>query len=189
MRALVETINQTLRNIGTGPGQVLLETIESFEELTLTDQERICALASSIANSALTYHSTRVDSYLDAIRMAAMAIALEILPPPPTVGAFPTLGHIAAGADLLSGGLHHLIDALYREAIGMEDRLIAEIALYARLLGRHDPNTVQTVLRGIDDALSHPDFVEGDLVAVPLGDPSKIDVTMPLEHMPVLGVA
>lgn len=189
MRALVETINQTLRNIGTGPGQVLLETIESFEELALTDQERLSALASSIASSALAYHSTRVESYLDAIRMSAMAIALEILPPPPTVGAFPTLGHIAEGADLLSGGLHHLIDALYSEAIGMEDRLIAEIALYARLLGRHDPNTVQTVLRGIDDALNHPDFAEGDLVAVPLGDPSKIDATMPLENMPILGVA
>jgi hypothetical protein len=71
----------------------------------------------------------------------------------------------------------------------MEDRIIAEIALYARLLGRHDPNTVQTVLRGIDDALQHPDFVEGDLVAVSLADPTRIDAAMPLEQMPILGVA
>lgn len=189
MRALVETINQTLRNIGAGPGRVLLETIESFEEMTLTDQERISALASSIAGSALAYHSTRVDSYLEAIGDSAMEIALEILPPPPSIGAFPTLGHIAEGADLLSGGLHELIDVLYSESIGMEDRIIAEIALYARLLGRHDPNTVQMVLRGIDDALQHPDFVEGDLVAVSLGDPARIDFSMPLEQMPVLGVA
>jgi hypothetical protein len=189
LRALVETINQTLRNIGMGPGRILLETIESFEELTLTDQERISALASSIAGSALAYHSNRIDSYLDAIRVSAMAIALEILPPPPSIGAFPTLGHIAEGADLLSGGLHELIDVLYSEAVGTEDRVIAEIALYARLLGRHDPNTVQAVLVGVDDALQHPDFVEGDLVAVAIGDPSKIAANLPLEHMPILGVA
>lgn len=189
MRTLVDTINQTLRNIGVGPGRVLLETIESFEEMTLTDQERISALASSIAGSALAYHSTRVSGYLDAIRVSAMAIALEILPPPPAVGGLPALGHIAEGADLLSGGLHHLIDLLYSEAIGVEDRVIAEIALYARLLGRHDPNTVQTVLRGVGDALNHPDFAEGDLVAVCLGDPSKIDAARPLEEMPILGVA
>lgn len=189
MRALVDTINQTLRNIGAGPGRVLMDTIESFEEMTLTDQERISALASSIASSALAYHSTRVAGYLDAIGFSAMAIALEILPPPPSVDAFPTLGHIAEGADLLSGGLDHLIDALYSEAISMEDRIIAEIALYARLLGRHDPNTIQTVLRGIDDAMKHPDFVEGDLVAVALGDPARIDASMPLDQMPILGVA
>jgi hypothetical protein len=189
LRALVETINQTLRNIGAGPGRVLLDTIESFEEMRLTDQERISALASSIANSALAYHSTRVAGYLDAIGVSAMAIALEILPPPPSIGPFPAVGQIAEGADLLSGGLHHLIDALYSEAIGIEDRVIAEIALYARLLGRHDPNTVQTVLRGIGDALQHPDFVEGDLVAVALGDPAQIDASMPLDQMPILGVA
>ncbi len=189
MRDLVDTINQTLRNIGVGPGRILIETIESFEEMTLTDQERISALASAIAGSALAYHSTRVASYLDAIRVSALAIALEILPPPPAIGAYPTLVHIAEGADLLSGGLHHLIDELYSEAIGMEDRIIAEIALYARLLGRHDPNTVQAVLSGVDDALQHPDFVEGDLVAVPLGDPFHIDAAMPLEQMPILGVA
>jgi len=189
LRALVETINQTLRNIGVGPGRVLLETIESFEEMTLTDQERISALASAIAGSALAYHSTRVASYLDAIRVSAMAIALEILPPPPAIGAYPTLGHIAEGADLLSGGLQHLIDMLYSEAIGLEDRIIAEIALYARLLGRHDPNTVHAVLAGVDDALRHPDFAEGDLVAVSLGDPARIDGSMPLEQMPILGVA
>ena len=189
MRDLVETINQTLRNIGVQPGRVLLETIESFEGMTLTDQERISALASSIASSAIAYHATRVAGYLDAIRTSAMAIALEILPPPPAIGAFPTLNHIAEGADLLSGGLHHLIDVLYSEAIGMEDRIIAEIALYARLLGRHDPNTVQAVLHGVEDALRHPGFVEGDLVAVPLGAPARIDASLPLDQMPILGVA
>lgn len=189
LRALVETINQTLRNIGVGPGRVLLDTIESFEEMALTDQERISALASSIASSALAYHSTRIAGYLEAIRFSAMAIALEILPPPPVLNDFPTLGHIAEGADLLSGGLQHLIEALYSASIGIEDRIIAEIALYARLLGRHDPGTVQTVLRGVDDALNHPDFVEGDLVAVTLADPSRIDLSLPLEQMPTMGVA
>lgn len=189
MRALVETINQTLRNIGVGPGRVLLDTIESFEEMALTDQERISALASSIASSALAYHSTRIAGYLDAVRVSAMAIALEILPPPPVVDAFPTVGHIAEGADLLSCGLHHLIEALSTASVGMEDRIIAEIALYARLLGRHDPSTVQAVLRGIDDALNHPDFAGGDLVAVALADPSRIDLSLPLEQMPTVGIA
>ncbi len=190
MRAVVETINQTLRNIGVGPGRVLIETIESFEEMTLTDQERISALASAIAGSALTYHSTRIQSYLDAIRVAAMAIALEILPPPPTIGgACPALGHIADGADLLSAGLHHLIEALCSASIGIEDRVVAEIALYARLLGRHDANTVESTLRGVDDALNHPEFVEGDLVAVVLPDRFRLDLSLPLEQLPTLGVA
>ncbi|HEV2675580.1 MAG TPA: hypothetical protein VGV37_13635 [Aliidongia sp.] len=189
MRALVETINQTLRNIGLGPGRVLLETIESFEELSLSDQERVSALASSIANSALAYHRTRIAGYLDAIRGSAMTIALEILPPPPVADSCPLLGNIAEGADLLSSGLNQLIDALCLASICMEDRIIAEIALYARLLGRHDPNTVQIVLRGIDEALSHPDFATGDLVAVALVDPSPLDLSLPLDRMPTLGVA
>jgi len=189
LRALVETINQTLRKLGAGPGRVLIETIDTFEGLQLTDQERLSALASSIAHSALAYHATRVESYLDAIRTSAMAIALEILPPPPSVEAFPTLGHIAEGADLLTAGLSDLLEALFVEAIGMEDRVITEVALYARLLGRHDPNAIETVLRGIDDALQQPDFSEGDLVSIPLGEPMRIDLTMPLKDMPILGIA
>jgi len=189
LRAIVQTINQTLRNIGTGPGRVLMETIDAFEGLALTDQERLSALASSIANSALTYHSTRIRAYLDAIQASAMAIALEILPPPPAVGAFPAVGLIAEGADLLSGGLQHLIEALHSASIGAEDRAITEIALYARLLGRHDANTVQAVLRGIDDALTHPDFAEGDLVAISLADPFRVDLSQSLETMPTLGIA
>ncbi len=190
MHAVVETINQTLRKIGIGPGRVLIETIESFEELTLTDQERLSALASSIANSALAYHSTRASSYLDAIRVTATAIALEILPPPPTTTtARPGLGRISEGADLISAGLNHLIDLLYSASISMEDRIVAEIALYARLLGRHDAHTVELTLRGVDEALNHPDFVEGDLVAVMLPDRHCLDLSLPLDQLPTLGVA
>ncbi|GGF25872.1 hypothetical protein GCM10011611_34900 [Aliidongia dinghuensis] len=189
MRAVVEAINQTLRNIGSEPGRVLLDTIESFESMALTDEERISALASSIANSAVAYHGTRIDGYLTALRVSSMAIALELLPPPPSAGATPALGHIAEGADILSCGLHHLLDALYSASIGVEDRIVAEIALYARLLGRHDPNTVQMVLQGVDDAVNHPDFAEGDLVAVTITDPFRLDLTLPLDQLPTLGVA
>jgi hypothetical protein len=185
----MRTINQTLHNIGFGAGRVLLDTIESFESMELTDQERVSAIASAIAGCALAYHGSRIAGYLDAIRASALEIALAILPAAPTTTGAPALGRIAEGAELLSGGLEQLLDALSNAAIGLEDRVVAEIALYARLLGRHDPNTVLNALRGVDDALNHPDFTEGDLIAVLPIDAGPIDPTMPLDGMPILGIA
>ena len=52
--------------------------------------------------------------------------------------------------------------------VGIQDRLVTELAVVARLLGQHDANTIHMTLMTVSDSLADPDYQPGELILVPL---------------------
>jgi hypothetical protein len=178
-----------LTNIGRETRDLLIETIESFNTLELSDEEQVCAIASALATCALGSHRRHVAKYLEAVRVWAQELAGHISPAPPRLRTLPISRRVAAGADLLSEGAEQLIDAMRDSGIGLQDRLVAELTLFTRLLGQQDANTINIVIQSVGDAISVPDFRDGDIVSVPLRDPAPSTLSISLQDMTPRGTA
>jgi hypothetical protein len=188
MGSLLETIDRTLTNIGREPRDLLIETIDAFSTLELSDEEQVCAIASALASCALSSHRRHVAKYLEAVRVWALELAGEVSPAPPKLRAQPVPRRVAAAADLLGDGAEQLIEAMRDAGIGLQDRLVAELTLFTRLLGRQDANTINIVVQCIGDAISVAEFRAGDIISVPLRD-MPTDRFVSLEDMVPRGTA
>lgn len=189
MRTLVETIDRTLLNIGREPRDLLFETLLAFDNLGLSDEEEICAVASAIAANAAGAHRRHVARYLDAIKVWAIEMAVDAASPPPRLYSLPAAESVAEGTDLLLAGTQELLDALQAADVSLQDRLVAELTLYTRLLKRHDVNTINLALYRVAEAIAGAGFKQGELVAVPLRETRPIERTDRLEDMMVRGTA
>jgi hypothetical protein len=189
MRSLVETIDRTLLNIGREPRDLLFETIVAFDNLGLSDEEEICAIASALATNAAGTHRRHVARYLDAIKVWAIEMAMDASSPPPRVYATPVPESVAEGADLLLDGTRELLDALEVADASLQDRLVAELTLYTRLLKRHDVNTINLVLHRVAEAMAVMSYRPGELVAVPLREARMTTRTDRLEELTIRGTA
>ena len=65
-------------------------------------------------------------------------------------------------------GLDNLLDGLAQGAANLQDRLVMELSLFARLLGQHDANAVHLTLAAVAEALGDEDYRPGQSVRVPL---------------------
>jgi hypothetical protein len=189
MRSLVETIDITLSNIGREPRDLLFETIVAFDNLGLTDEEEICAIASALASNATGTHRRHVARYLDAIKVWAIEMAIDAAPAPPRVYSLPAPESVAEGTDLLLDGTRELHEALEEADATLKDRLVAELTLYTRLLKRHDVNTINLALNQVTAAAAQPSFKPGELVAVPLRETHALARTDRLEDLIARGTA
>jgi hypothetical protein len=189
MRTLVETIDRTLLNIGREPRDRLFETILAFDNLGLSDEEEICAIASAIASNAAGMHRRHVARYLDAIKVWAVEMAVDAASPPPRLHSLPEPESVAEGTDLLISGTSELLEALEAAEVTLQDRLVAELTLYTRLLKRHDVNTINIALYRVTEATALHDFKPGELVAVPLRESHQIGRADRLEDLMVRGTA
>jgi len=73
-------------------------------------------------------------------------------------------------AELLISGLDSLIDSMAQTSVRIQDRLVTELAVVARLLGQHDANTIHMTLMTVSETLADPAYRPGRMVAVPLHD-------------------
>jgi|HubBroStandDraft_1064217.scaffolds.fasta_scaffold00043_39 hypothetical protein len=189
MRSLVETIDRTLSNIGREPRDLLFETIVAFDNLGLSDEEEICAIASALASNAAGTHRRHVARYLDAIKVWAIEMASAAAPPPPRVFNLPAPESVAEGTDLLREATRELQEVLEAAQATLQDRLVAELTLYTRLLKRHDVNTINLALHQVGEATALRDFKPGELIAVPLRETHALARTDRLEDLTVRGTA
>ena len=67
-------------------------------------------------------------------------------------------------------GSESLVALMMAQEIRTQDRLVTELALVSRLLGRNDANTIHLALSAVDRAIKGPGFRAGALVLVPLRD-------------------
>jgi hypothetical protein len=160
-----------------------------FDNLGLSAEEEICAIASAIASNAAGPHRTHVARYLDAIKVWAVEMAVAAASPPPRLHRLPIPESVVEGTDLLRTGTHELLEALEAANVGLQDRLVAELALYARLLKRHDVNTINIALCRVTEATASNTFKPGELVAVPLRESHAVARTDRLEDLMVRGTA
>jgi hypothetical protein len=160
MTSLAETIDTALAAVGRETEDRLRDLSAEFEALKLADEERVSALATAIAATAVHYHKRHVSAYLDAVRTWALEIAeLRYIPDTST---------IEAAAHRLCEGLDSVIERMRAGGVDVRDRLITELALVTRFLGQHDANTITIAVMAVSRAVSDPLYRPGAVVRVPL---------------------
>lgn len=190
MSSLVDTINTALSAVGPATETRLRELLAEFGELNLGDEERLSALATVIAAAASTHHGRHKSVYLEAVKTWALEIAGALEPAPLRLAGIPIVGPVEEGAEMLISGLDSLIDSMTQSGVRVQDRLVTELAVVARLLGQHDANAIHMTLMTVGDCLADPDYQAGELVHVPLREtvqPLSRDVR--LEALMPRGVA
>jgi hypothetical protein len=168
MSSLVETINTALAAVGPATETRMRELLTEFGELNLGDEDRLSALATVIATAASTHHRRHKQIYLEAVKTWALEIAGALQPAPLRLAGIPASGPVEEGAEILISGLDSLIEAMNQAGVGVQDRLVTELAVVARLLGQHDANTIHMTLMTVGETLADPDYQPGELVPVPL---------------------
>jgi len=168
MSSLAETINSALAAVGPATEGRMRELLAEFGELSLSDEDRLSALATVIAAAAATHHRRHMAVYLEAVKTWSLEIADALEPAPLRFASFPAGGPIEEGAEILISGLDGLIDAMTQAGVGIQDRLVTELAVVARLLGQPDANTIPFTLMTVGRTLADRDYQPGEVVFVPL---------------------
>ncbi len=168
MTSLAETIDTALAAVGRETEDQLRDVSGDFEALELADEERVSALATAVAAIAVQYHKRHVSAYLEAVRTWSLEIAEMVQPAPTELRYMPDTSTIETAARRLYAGLDGVIERMRQEGVDVRDRLITELAVVARFLGQHDPNTITIAVMAVNRALGDPQYRRGAVVRVPL---------------------
>jgi hypothetical protein len=168
MTTLAETIDTALAAVGPETESRLRDVVDGFEALELADEERVSALATTVAAIATQYHKRHVSVYLEAVRTWSLEIAEMLKPAPTELRYIPNSEAIEGAARRLYDGLDAVIERMRTEGVDVRDRLITELAVVTRFLGQHDPNTVTIAMMAVSRALGDPGYQRGTVVRVPL---------------------
>ncbi|HLY54220.1 MAG TPA: hypothetical protein VKS60_01605 [Stellaceae bacterium] len=188
MSTLAVTIDRALNNIGQTARGVLRETVNAFDILPMSDEERLSAIATALAATAIIHHGRHVAKFLDAVRIWSLEAEGERAAPVP----YPECAQaeqVSEAAELISTGTAALLDALDRDGVRLEDRVVAELALYTQLLGRSDLHTVLQTFGAVADAVASPGFRAGYLVRVEVCAWTPVGRDADLAAVPTLGIA
>lgn len=190
MTSLAETIDTALAAVGPETEDQLRDVVSDFEALALADEERLAALATSIAAIAHQHHRRHVPVYLEAVRTWSLEIAALVKPAATELRYIPNCAAIEDAARRFYGGLDGVIDRMQIQGIDVRDRLVTELAVMARFLGQHDGNTISIAIIAVNRALSDPSYRRGAAVQVPLREVSSAGMSAEeLAAMPPQGRA
>ncbi|MBV9522454.1 MAG: hypothetical protein JO010_06660 [Alphaproteobacteria bacterium] len=171
---MAETINSALRSIGPATEDRMRDILADFDNLNLSGEERLSAVATTIAATAHNHHQRHKMVYLDAVRTWSLEISAELSPTPLRLRVRADLERVADGADILVTGIDSLIELMAASAVRTQDRLVTELAVVARLLGQHDARTIHMTLSAVDRALAEETFEPGTVVTVPLRELNRL---------------
>ena len=174
MSSLAETISSALHAVGPATEDRLRDIIADFDGLNLSAEERLSAVASTVAAAAATHHKRHKPVYLDAVRTWSLEIAQELKPSPLRLRLAADAERIAEAADILISGIDSLIELMTAMGARTQDRLVTELALVSRLLGQVDASTIHLALRAVDRAVSAETFQPGAVVMVPLREATSL---------------
>lgn len=170
MNSLAETIECALQAAGSVTENTLRDIVTDFDALSLIEEESVAAVATAIAATAHSRHGRHKAVYLDAVRTWSLEIAAALQPAPPRLRFAVEIERVAEGSHILITGIESLIASMLTKGIRTQDRLVTELALVSRLLGRNDANTIHLALGAIDWALGDDNYHAGALVLVRLRD-------------------
>jgi hypothetical protein len=168
MSTLAQTISRALQSVGPAAEDRMCDILAEFDNLNLSGEERLAAVATTIAATAFTHHRRHRAIYLDAVRTWSLEISASLDPMPLRLRMRADSERIADGAEILIGGVDSLIEMMAASGAGTQDRLVTELAVVSRLLGQNDARTVHMSLSAVDRALGSADFAPGTIVLVPL---------------------
>lgn len=164
--------------------------IEEFSAVPLIEEERLSALASAIAVIAATRHLAHRNLFIEALRGLALELSVAL-------GTVRDLSHglfengpVDDARDILIGGLDGIVARIAEAERSPRRRVVTELVLIARLLGRYSANKVHLALAAAAHALDDPLWHRGDRVAVTLYDAVRpLARTTPLEIVAPRGTA
>jgi hypothetical protein len=168
MSTLADTISNALAAVGPLAESRLRDIFTDFGGLSLGEEDRLSVLATAVATAAATHHARHKSVYLDAVRTWALEISAELQPAPLRLAGSNIGGPVEEGADILISGLDGLIESMTAAGVRVQDRLVTELALVARLLGQHDANAIHFTLMAVGRALDDAAYRPGETVVVPL---------------------
>jgi hypothetical protein len=173
MTSLAQTISSALQAVGHLTEDRLNDIVVEFDALNLIEEERLAAMATTIAATACGRHARHTAIYLEAVRTWSLEIAASLQPPPPHLRFAVELDRVAEGAELLIAGIESLVGFMVGREIRTQDRLVTELAVISRLLGRNDADTIHLALGAVDRAIKLRSFQPGAIVLVPLREASR----------------
>jgi hypothetical protein len=174
MNSLAETIDNALQAAGSVTESRLRDIVADFDGLNLIEEERLAAIATMIAATACARHARHKAVYLEAVRTWSLETAATLQPPPPRQRFTIELERVAEGAEILIAGTESLVTLMMAQGTRTQDRLVTELALVSRLLGRSDANTVHLALGAVERAGKTPGFRRGAVVLVPPRDTTPL---------------
>ncbi|HXP29659.1 MAG TPA: hypothetical protein VN832_01125 [Stellaceae bacterium] len=168
MSTLSETISSALAAAGSAAESRLHDIIAELDGLNLSDDDRLTALASAVAAAAVIYHSGHKAVFLDAVKSWSLEISVGRAGTARRPSGASAKGSSAEGAEILVSGLDALLETLHHVGVRVQDRLVTELALFARLFGCYDAKTIHLALMAAGTALSEASYRPGQMVEVPL---------------------
>src|SRR5258708_38917613 len=142
MSTLAETIISALHRVGPVTEDRLRDIITDFDPRSLTDEERLAAVATTVAATACKHHTRHKGVYLDGVRTWSLEISADLAPAAPRLRYSADIERLSEGAEILISGVDSLIELMFSLVVGTQDRLVTELALVSRLLGQHDAATI-----------------------------------------------
>jgi hypothetical protein len=189
MNSLAETIDNALQAAGSVTENKLRDIVADFDGLNLIEEERLAAIATMVAATACARHTRHKAIYLEAVRTWSLETAATLQPPPPRQRFAVELERVAEGAEILIAGTEALVALMMAQGIRTQDRLVTELAIVSRLLGRSDANTIHLALGAVERAVKMPGFQRGALVLVPPRDTTLVLRTADLALLDPRGCA
>jgi hypothetical protein len=175
MSDLPPLLAEALAAIGTDTEARMGDLIGDFAALPLSEEGRLSALAGAVATIATTRYLQHRAIFIAALRSWALEISIALGPEPPRIGFDRRTGPVDEALDVLLGGIDAILRAMVAEGSAKHHRLVTELAVMARLLGRYDAHSVHLVLTAAGRACEDPDWQGGD--AVPI---SLCEIALPL---------
>jgi hypothetical protein len=169
MSRLTAIIHDALSAIGAETEARLNRIIGDFDGFGLGDEERLSTIATVIAAIAAIHHSRHRTLYVEAVRCWSLEISSTLLSPPRRL----LLGEGALvddAEDRLLASIEGLLDHMIKAGVGLQNRLVAELGLMARLLGQHDVGRIHLAVMAVAEAIGREGFQPGSPVLVSLRD-------------------
>jgi hypothetical protein len=170
MTTLPPLLTEALAAISADTEVQMGELIGDFAVLPLSEEDRLSALAGVVATIAVTRYSRHRDVFVAALRSWALEISIAIAPPPPRLTHGGPPGRVGEAQHVLLTGIDDILRKMMKTGSEKHHRLVTELAVMARLLGRYDSQSIYLVLNAASSAYADPIWGGGDDVPISLGE-------------------
>ncbi len=174
MADLPPILTEALAAIGADIEAQIAELLRDFAALPLSEEDRLSALAGAIAAIAEIGYAEHGALFLAALRGWALDISIGFVTSAPRGRALREHGLVEEAQDVLLGGIDRILRGMGDAGATKLHRVVAELAVVARVLGRYDPRSIHLVLTAASQAGDDPTWQSGDLVPVSLCDGVRI---------------
>jgi hypothetical protein len=187
MTDLPPLLTEALEAIGIDTEARMGDLIIDFAAFPLSEEDRLSVLAGTVATIAVTRYARHRHIFIAALQSWALEISIALLPPPPRMTQRSTRGPIEDAQDVLLNGIDDILYKMIATGSAKHHRLVTELAIMARLLGRYDSRSIYQVLTAASGACADPIWSSGEAVPVLLGDgwlsvSAKADLAITAPH-------